>query len=91
MGELAASCAVHLLLREAGAGAGGNIPSDWYKTPHYRPCVCAMCTLLYYSCCGAADKLSPREREVRGAVEGKLREVGGLSRARRGGIDTNGD
>ena len=36
-----------------------------------------MCVLLYYSCCGAADKLSPREREVGGALEGKGRKVGG--------------
>ena len=50
-----------------------------------------MCVLLYYSCCGAADKLSPREREVGGALEGKERKVGGLWRVWRGGIDTNGD
>ena len=77
MGELAASRAVHLLLREAGAG--GIFPQIGTKL-HIIDHECTICVLLYYSCCGAADKLSPRERKV-----------GGLWRARRGGIDTNGD
>ena len=80
MGELAASRAVHLLLREASAG--GIFPQIGTKLHiiDHEQCLSYVCVLLYYSCCGAADKLSPREKEV-----------GGLWRARRGGIDTNGD
>ena len=80
-------------LAPQGGQCWGNIPPDWYKTPHYRPwavfvlCVCTSVLLVLWS----SGQIKPSGEGGGGALEGLEKEVGGLWRARRGGIDTNGD